>query len=899
MGMSAKNIWEVCEFEDEIIYGNLKPERFAVELYQVLEGRAAELYLNPKLFLSHTYPTEAMRYLLREALRRLSGRGGQPVFILDTEFGGGKTHTLLLLYYVFKDREVGTAYIRELNLHKETGILEIPECRVLAIDCRMIKKNTLWGEIADGLGRYGDFKEEDLQRIPVKDIGKLRSLFDKPTLILLDELPHYLLNAEAVKVGDTNLCALTISFILTLISAVSATENSMLIITITGKQRLYEDYVKRLKKRIDELSVEKIDSAVREAFSRQAQYLTPIRKEEVAHVLKKRLIKSIRDPRAVEDVARNYYNYLSGKGLIADLAYENRIKESYPFHPFLIDMLYDRVSTIEQFNKTRGIFRLLGLMLHRIYRDRIQCQLLSPSDIILDDPEIMEELTSRLGREKLKTVIETDCVEKARKLDERRSVKLVEKVARTIFLYSLIGAEKVSGARPGDVKLGACYPGLDPDLVDEVLEEIDREFWYIRSEGGAYYFQTEPNINKIIYDYMSEVKDDEIRETIRRELEKLFPGDRHIKVTIWDKSRLEDDDKLKIFVVDYRDIMGRDERTVIEELIEMDPAREIRSYRNTIIFVLPEREGAQVLEDSARKLCAAEKAEKDERVRPDREMVKKVKERQARYQGDLASDCRNVYSRIAYPRIMDGQIVVEPLELDEKTKNMTDLVLGMLARKGKLVTGPLSPEVIREILAGKGSMRVKEVYETFRRDRSKPFILTGEIIIEAVRSGVRRGLFGYSDKLEECDGKYRAMIGRETMVVWDGYIIEGDKVHREEAKHEEPERLVTEQLPDRGVAPPIHHQDFRLGGLKDALDKIAMVRAVAPGRRFTINLNLEIEDEGKNVRIAVECRDWGRVSDVERLIQLIQGFKGYSGRGSMRVETEDQELLEDLMELEG
>jgi AbrB family looped-hinge helix DNA binding protein len=397
----------------------------------------------------------------------------------------------------------------------------------------------LWGEIAAGLGRYDDFKEEDLRMMPVRDIGKLKSLFDKPTLILLDELPHYLLNAEAVKVGDTNLCTLTISFILTLISAVSATENSMLIITMTGKQRLYEEYVKRVKRRIDELFVERVDSAIREAFSRQAQYLTPIRKEEVAHVLKKRLIKRIKDPRAVEEIARSYYDYLSRKGLITDLAYEDRIKESYPFHPFLIDILYERVSTIEQFNKTRGIFRLLGLMLHRIYRDKMPCQLLSPGDILLDDLEIMEELTSRLGREWLKTVIEADCIEKARRLDEKRSVKLVERVARTIFLYSLIGAERISGALPRDIKLGACYPGLEPDLVDEVLEEIDREFWYIRSEDGAYYFQTEPNINKIIYDYMSEVRDDEIRETIRKELEKLFSTDREIdrqaKVVIWDR----------------------------------------------------------------------------------------------------------------------------------------------------------------------------------------------------------------------------------------------------------------------------------------------------------------------------------------------------------------------------
>jgi hypothetical protein len=793
----------------------------------------------------------------------------------------------------------GTEYIRELKLDKETGILEVPECRIVAIDCRRIKKNTLWGEIADSFGRYEDFKEEDLQKIPMKDIGKLRSLFDKPTLLLLDELPHYLLDAEAVRVGDTNLCNLTISFILTLISAVSATADSMLIITITGRQRLYEEYVRRLKKRIDELSVERIDSTVREAFSRQAQYLTPIRKEEVAHVLKKRLVKRIRDPRAIEEVARRYYDHLGRRGLVAELTYEDRIKESYPFHPFLIDILYDRVSTIEQFNKTRGIFRLLGLMLHRIYRDKIPCQLLSPGDILLDDPEIMEELTSRLGREGLRAVIETDCIEKARRLDEKRGVKLVERVARTIFLYSLIGAERVSGALPRDIKLGACYPGLEPDLVDEVLEEIDREFWYIRSEDRAYYFQTEPNINKIIYDYMSEVRDDEIRGAIRKELEKLFSTDREIdrqaKVVIWNRHELKDDDRLKIFVVDYRDVTGRDEHTVIEELIEKDPGGGIRSYKNTVVFVLPEMEGVQALEDSARKLCAAEKAERDERINPNRELVRKAKERQARYQGDLASDCRNTYSKIAYPRIADGQIMVEHLELGETAKSLTSLVLNALARKGKLITGSLSPEAVREALAGKGVMRVKEIYDTFKRDKAKPFILTGEVIIEAVRIGVRRGLFGYSDELEEHDGRYKAEIGRETAITWDGYIIEEDKVYREEAELKEPER----ELAPPPIAKPIHRRDYSLESPKDVLDKIAIVRAAAVGRRFTINLNLAIEDDRRGVRMTIECRDWNRIGDVEKLIQSIQGFKGYSGRGSMSIETDDQGLLEDLRELEG
>jgi len=187
--LELKNVWEVCEFEDDVKYGRLEPARFAVALYDVIDGKADKIYTDPHLYMTHTYLSGNMRYLLREALRP-SGKGGQPVFVLDTEFGGRKTHTLLLLYHVFENRDVVADLIQKAHLLKETGVIEIPPCKFLAIDCRRIGRNTLWGEIAHGLGRYDVFEDEDRSIRPVKDAGKLRSFLDEPTLILLDELPH-------------------------------------------------------------------------------------------------------------------------------------------------------------------------------------------------------------------------------------------------------------------------------------------------------------------------------------------------------------------------------------------------------------------------------------------------------------------------------------------------------------------------------------------------------------------------------------------------------------------------------------------------------------------------------------------------------------------------------------
>ncbi len=187
MVSKLKNIWEVCEFEDYVKYGRLEPARFAVELYDVLDGKADEVYTDPKLFFPHTHLTENMKYLLREALRKLSGRGGQPVFVVDTEFDGGKTHILLPLYHVFKNRDVGVCFIWEKRLIEGTGVIESPSVKILGINCRRIGRNTLWGEIVHSLGRHDIFGDEERSIGPVKDVGKLMSLLEEPPLILPDE----------------------------------------------------------------------------------------------------------------------------------------------------------------------------------------------------------------------------------------------------------------------------------------------------------------------------------------------------------------------------------------------------------------------------------------------------------------------------------------------------------------------------------------------------------------------------------------------------------------------------------------------------------------------------------------------------------------------------------------
>ncbi|MGA9845542.1 MAG: DUF499 domain-containing protein [Nitrososphaeraceae archaeon] len=391
----VKKVWETCTFSEEIVSGDLKLHKFAVELHQFLDGQADPVYQDPELFLKNTFLTSQMKLILKDSLLRLTKGLGTPVTIIDTGFGGGKTHTILLLHHIYNNINLGSNYISQYEFQQDYDISKIPEVKMITIDCRKVKKNTLWGEIADKVGKYDEVKQYDIDKQPVRNIDILKSFFLQPTLILIDELPHYLLGADSVLVGRVSLADLTIRFITDLVSVISATRNSCLILTLTAKQQLYEKYVDSViskVKTLPDFRAGVVYDKLKDALSRQVQFTTPVSREQAYDVIRTRLVKKIEEKER-NSVIDKYFSYFNDQGLITEPEYEDKMLAAYPFHPFLIDTLYERVSTISKFNRTRGILRLLGLVLHDIYKNKKELSLVSTSDIDLTKNEIKDELS--------------------------------------------------------------------------------------------------------------------------------------------------------------------------------------------------------------------------------------------------------------------------------------------------------------------------------------------------------------------------------------------------------------------------------------------------------------------------------------------------------------------------
>ncbi len=780
-----KNVWENCIFSDEIVSGDLKQHKFAVELHEFLQKTADPVYQDPSKFFQNTYLTNQMKGMLKDTLLRLDRNEGVPVTVIDTGFGGGKTHTLLLLHHVFKNPTLGFEYISKFDLDKEHKIEKIPDVQVVAIDCRDIKKHTLWGEIADRLGKYEQFKEYDEKRKPVNNLDDLKLLFDKPTLLMIDELPHYLLESAHEKVGDTYLHKLTNAFITKLISVFSGLNNCSLVLTLTDTQQMYAEYTKGIKegiRTIDDYVAQEISSDLRQAISRQPQIVTPVEKSQIYDVVRTRLVRKILDENAKEEVIHGYYGYYKEKSIVLEPDYEERMRKAYPFHPFLIDTLYDRVKTIPEFNQTRGMLRLLGLVLRKIYETKPECKLVSTSDVPLSDHVVADELTAKIDKN-MGHVIETDCVQHAKEFDAQKNIKIVEPIARTIFLYSLHAEARKSGIKRNQIRLAVCAPGMDPNLVDRVLEEdIDKNFWYIQTRDlQEFYFGETANINAIIHGHKKDVSDNDIRRELENTLNNMLKGTK-FKQIIWDEHDLADTDELKIFAVDYKKDLSSDAiaKSYVTQNLEHLSNGSIREKQNTIVFVYPDQDALKSLLDKTRWAVAIQRAHKDERIKATKEFIDKIKSRESDASVDLMKECFTAYCKIAYPNGPEPRFDVI-YRLDTSSDTISGAILEVLKKKGKLID-VLGIDGIPEITK---PIQISDIYKGFKVNKSKKFLKEMGSIQDAIEDGIVEGRYGYSEKLVPVDTKFDAIIGLKVpSVSWEGYLIPKDKVFSNEPESE-------------------------------------------------------------------------------------------------------------------
>lgn len=660
---SLSPIWnpQSCIPKQDILEGKYLQAELALDLHTIAEGTAKPPYNTPESFFQATHLTTTLKQLINDTLSHLAGEKIiNPVLLFDAGFGGGKTHAMAGIYYAAKDPA-------NIEIKRQLGDLPaIQNCRIVVIDGsayggKGIKRGqyqfkTLWADFLYQLNEIQLAQESDTPE-GLPDRQTITKLIKKqPTLILIDELPKYL---DLVK-NQTELLSKVKHFIHTLTLAVCEAEKSILLISVASDA--YIDAADTVRRELAEAM---------NILNRKMQSIEPVKSEDVPHILQRRLFDYI-DLKTAETTAKVYiqlYEQINAPDRYRRVEYQERIIKTYPFHPELIDVLYERLSTLPKFQRTRGALRLLAHVINHIWQTKENdTYLIHPHHVDLSVPEIVQELTTRLNEEKYANAIASDVYArggrkaKAQQKDEdyesHFQAPLFRRACNTIYLYSLIGGKEEAKGIDIDTLIAVLATPFKEDHIqyyrDKILPTIGENFWYIESVGRRFVFKKEPTETRIIDQESQNVPTPKIKKVVYEKLRELFTiakGKGHFYIEIFpdDPSKVADDMTLKIAILNpLLDHTIPSEESVPERvaqfILNKDSRGNLRTYRNNI-FLLAAKEGAwEILRDTAARLEVVRAlAEDPEKYGILHDKKKNLQQKVSTYEGAVNEAIRSVF----------------------------------------------------------------------------------------------------------------------------------------------------------------------------------------------------------------------------------------------------------------
>lgn len=549
---------DVMEPHQDVAEGRYRNAEFAADLSQVARGEGSLEYRDPVEFFGRTYVTEGMKGLLVQSLRRVAGLDGEPVIQLKTAFGGGKTHSMLALYHVMRSRNriVQVPCVRDIL--QAAGLDSVPDVHVAVIvgtalnparskrppTMPGITVNTIWGEIACQLAEStGDPSLYDF----VKDADKrgvspgseaLADMFNACgcALVLMDELVAY-----AKKLyGQDKLPAGTldnfITFIQELTEAARRSTCSLVVASIPESE-------KEIGGEAGQRALEQIEHT----FGRMEAIWKPVAANEGFEVVRRRLFLNCKDEAAREQVcsafSRTYLQNSSDFPIDAkELEYKERMVSCYPIHPEVFDRLYEDWATLESFQRTRGVLRLMAAVIHELWMGHDASPMIMPGSIPFDVPNVRDELTRYLD-DNWNAVVDSEVDGKASvpfrndKNQSRYGVMLASRrVARAIMLGSApdVRGQSVRGIEKAHVRLGVVQPGENIAVFNDALSTLrtTSSFLYADGSENRFWYDTRPTLRKMVDDRAQQMGDADAEfEVVRRlrSLRKVAPfGGLHV-----------------------------------------------------------------------------------------------------------------------------------------------------------------------------------------------------------------------------------------------------------------------------------------------------------------------------------------------------------------------------------
>ena len=559
---------EVAIPHEDVLRGTFQQSEFAADLAKVHEGTAPKEYSDPELFFERTFITEGMATLLRSVIERLSGRDGDPVVQLQTAFGGGKTHTMLAVYHLANHSIPASRLTGISSLLDAAGVTELPKARIVVLDGTRFSpsqpkrtgdavRRTLWAEFAWQLGGADALAQvaQSDENGTAPDSTLLESLLaaQGPVVVLIDELVAYLRQFEDGRSYPGGTFDSNLTFIQNLTQAFKAVPQAMLFVTLPESQS--EAGSSRGQRAL--ASLEKTVGRVHALWK-------PVGTEEAFEIVRRRLFTRIGNDAQALDTCRSFADYYAeNRGDLPkdtqEGRYVERMMRAYPIHPEVFDRLYEDWSSLDNFQRTRGVLKLMAKVIHRLWVDGNQDPLILPGNLPLDDAGVRNEMIYYLPQG-WDPVVESDIdgerseTVEIEKSDARfGSVQACRRLARTIFLGSAptTANQTNRGVDAEHTLLGVLQPGQGAGIYKDALRRIGDRLHYLNSANNRLWFDVRPNLRREMEDRKRRFNGKEhLLPEIQTRLRGLVGSIRSVGVHVFNESRdIPDDWSLHLVVL--------------------------------------------------------------------------------------------------------------------------------------------------------------------------------------------------------------------------------------------------------------------------------------------------------------------------------------------------------------
>jgi len=839
---------EVVTPHADVASGRYQQAEFAADLWQVHLGEGSDEYRKPSEFFRRTFLTESLKQMLVNGVQRLSGTGGDPVVQLQTNFGGGKTHSMLALYHLFSGVTAGELPGVDEVMAK-AGVKNLPKAnRVVLVGNKISPGNpskkpdgtivrTLWGEMAYQLGgkkAFARIKADDENATSPGDI--MRELFKEygPCLILIDEWVAYARQLHDQSDLPAGGFETQFSFAQVLTESAKLAGNCLLVISLPASDTAGSPHTQADDVEVGGVRGREALNRLRNVVGRVESSWRPATAEEGFEIVRRRLFEPIAgDQFKNRDVTAQAFSelYHSQSAEFPPECrggdYEKRMRAAYPIHPEIFDQLYGAWSTLVKFQRTRGVLRLMASVIHTLWEKGDRSPMILPSMIPIDDPRVQSELTRYLS-DNWSPIIEKD-VDGPNSLPVRidgeqpnlGKVSATRRVARTIYLGSAPSAGVAHrGIEDRHVKLGCVMPGESPAIFGDGLRRLAAAATYLYQDGNRFWYDTQATVTKLAEDRAEQLKRDpdkvmqELDKRLRDDLRRMGDFNR-IHPLPRSGADVPDDMDARLVVLSAEHAYTKDADNSAEaaaKAILESRGNTPRLFRNTLVFLAADKVRLQDLDEALRKYLAWTSilSERDSlNLSPFQSKQAETQKQSA--EGAVTARLPEAYQWLLVPEQANPQAPVQWQATRISGSDALAVRASKKLRSDELLITALGSTILRKHLDDVPLWRgdhvpVRQLVDDFARYLYLPRLTNSEVLTNAIHDGAGfltwlSDTFAYAESYDEAAKRYRGLRAGQTVTITNdstGLLVKPDVARRQMEAELKPEP----PTPGPGLSPP-------------------------------------------------------------------------------------------------